>query len=131
MALIGLFVGMLVLAAAIIICVAVLAEEDRKPAATIAGVICVFILAITFGQWFGHQYSEVLGVEERIPMLTETIEQQTALLAGLDQSVGSGLEGLEIKRTIQQTIRDRNDLIATARIMRRSAWYVFKPAVVW
>jgi len=58
--------------------------------------------------------------------LNTTIVEQTELIAS-DATLGQGLEGLEIKREIQQTIREKNDLIADMETRRRSAWYLFKP----
>jgi len=133
MALIGLFIGLFVVEGAIVLCAAFGAEwaEDRLDNGIAAAIICTLILAPIIGITLGCQYSSALSLEARIPMLAQTIEEQKELLGDCDQTLGSGLEGLEIKQTIQETIRDRNDLIASAQIRRRSGWYLFKPEVVW
>ena len=72
------------------------------------------------------QHAEALSIHMRIAALERTVEQQTALISS-DGTFGQGLEGLEMKRTIQETIRDLNDLIARAEYIEISPWYIFRP----
>ena len=91
---------------------------------SIAGLlVCVFGLIAVLG----YQYQSAISMPLRLDALNATIVEQTELLAS-DATLGQGLEGLEIKREIQQTIRERNELIANMETRRRSAWYLFKPA---
>ena len=88
-------------------------------------VLAVLIVAFTS---IGTQYSDTIYLPLHLDALNATIEQQSAYItAGVDGSIAQGLEGLEIKREIQQTIRDRNELIATILYRQRSPWYLFKP----
>lgn len=48
-------------------------------------------------------HTTVLGIPMRIAALERTIEQQTALISE-DATLGQGLEGLEIKREIQNGV---------------------------
>ena len=59
------------------------------------------------------QQSYVLSIPPRLASLERTIEQQSELIS-IDATLGQGLEGIEIKREIQSTIRELNDLIAYA-----------------
>jgi len=87
-------------------------------------VLAVLIIALAD---FGTQYSSTIYLPLRLDALNTTIEQQSAYItAGVDGSIAQGLEGLEIKREIQQTIRDRNELIATILYRQRSPWYLFR-----
>jgi len=72
------------------------------------------------------QHTTCLSIPFKIAALERTIEQQTALISD-DATLGQGLEGLEIKREIQNTIRDLNDLIAKAEYITISPWWMFKP----
>ena len=72
------------------------------------------------------QHITAIGMPMRIAALERTIEQQTALISD-DATLGQGLEGLEIKREIQSTIRELNDLIAKAEYIAISPWWMFKP----
>ena len=74
----------------------------------------------------GCQYEEAISMPLQLAALTVTIDEQTALLAD-EATLGQGLEGMEIKREIQQTIRDKNELIANIELRRASLWYLFKP----
>jgi len=88
-------------------------------------MLAVLIIALA---GLGCQYSETIYLPLRLDALNTTIEQQSAYItAGVDGSIAQGLEGLEIKREIQQTIRERNELIATILYRQRSPWYLFRP----
>lgn len=90
---------------------------------SIIGVVgCLLVFALTLGD----QYEDAIHMPLRLEALSTTIIEQTELLADA-ATLGQGLEGLEIKREIQQTIRDRNELIATMGLRRLSLWYLFKP----
>jgi hypothetical protein len=90
--------------------------------AVILGMCCL-VFPITLG----CQYSNALYMPQKLVALNATIEQQSAYITTGDATIGNGLEGLEIKREIQQTIRDRNMLIAQMEYRRLSPWYLFKP----
>ena len=89
-----------------------------------AGLLLVIALSAGF---FGGQYSESLRLPIQLEYLNTTIEEQEAYITFGDAGIGQGLEGMEIKREIQQTIRDRNDLIAEIEYRRVSPWYLFRP----
>lgn len=90
------------------------------------GGVCLVLLI--FSIEMGSQYTEAIYLPLRLEALNGTIEEQSAFITIGEGTVAQGLEGLEIKREIQQTIRDRNELIATIRYRQRSPWYLFKPA---
>jgi len=93
-------------------------------------VSCLAILAVLIVAFIsiGTQYSDTIYLPLHLDALSTTIEQQSAYItAGVDASIAQGLEGLEIKREIQQTIRERNELIATILYRQRSPWYLFRP----
>ena len=75
----------------------------------------------------GCQYSDSLYMPQELAALNATIEQQSEYITTGDVAIGAGLEGLEIKREIQQTIRERNMLIAQIEYRQISPWYYFKP----
>ena len=81
------------------------------------GVIIIPIVA---------QQACTLSLPLQIAALERTIEQQTALISN-EATLGQGLEGLEIKREIQITIRELNDKIAYAEYITVSPWWMFKP----
>ena len=97
------------------------------------GFMCTFlggfflgVLLLAFVITIPSMHCTVLGMPMRIAALERTIEQQTALISD-DATLGQGLEGLEIKREIQSTIRELNDLIARAEYIQISPWWMFKP----
>ena len=93
---------------------------------SIIGVVgCLIVFALTLG----GQYEAAISMPLKLEALNVTIIEQTELLADA-ATLGQGLEGLEIKREIQQTIRDRNELIASIEVRRISLWYLFKPRAV-
>jgi len=79
------------------------------------------------GGGFGSQYAASIYLPLKLEALNTTIEQQTEYIIGIDATIGQGLEGMEIKREIQQTIRDRNELLAQIEYRQVSPWYLFKP----
>jgi len=76
---------------------------------------------------FGCQYNATISMPLNLEALNVTIEQQSEYITLDGGTVAQGLEGFEIKREIQQTIRDRNMLIAEIEYRQRSLWYLFKP----
>ena len=76
---------------------------------------------------FGVQYSESIILPARLEAYDKTIEEQTALLFGCSQTVGSGIEGMSGRVEVQQMIDERNDLIATIASRRASAFISIKP----
>ena len=92
-----------------------------------ACVIIFLAAALLFaGIPIATQHMTALSIPIKIAALERTIEQQTALISE-DATLGQGLEGLEIKREIQSTIRELNDLIAKAEYIMISPWWMFKP----
>ena len=81
------------------------------------------------GGGFGSQYAASIYLPLQLEALNATIEQQAEYITGIDATIGQGLEGMEIKREIQQTIRDRNMLLAQIEYRQVSPWYLFKPKV--
>ena len=96
------------------------------------GVSILAILAVIGGiggGGFGSQYAASIYLPLQLEALNATIEQQAEYITGIDATIGQGLEGMEIKREIQQTIRDRNMLLAQIEYRQVSPWYLFKPKV--
>jgi len=81
------------------------------------------------GGGFGSLYAASIYLPLQLEELNATIEQQAEYITGIDATIGQGLEGMEIKREIQQTIRDRNMLLAQIEYRQVSPWYLFKPKV--
>lgn len=101
-------------------------EHSPSIAATIIGGFMFTVLfGITLGVLCGD-YSDKINVPLRIEALATTISEQSALVSKGDVGIGNGLEGVEIKKVIQQAIRDKNDLIAYAKGHNKSSWTVFK-----
>jgi len=90
------------------------------------GIFAVVGCLLAFALTLGDQYQSSIHMPLRLESLRVTITEQTELLADA-ATLGQGLEGLEIKREIQQTIRDKNELIAEIGLRRLSMWYLFKP----
>lgn len=88
------------------------------------------LFLIVPGLFFAGQYSSNLKLEVRVPALTQSIAEQTALIAN-DATLGSGLEGLQMKEKIQDLIVQKNELIAQGKVRIRSVWWFFKPKPVW
>jgi len=103
------------------------ASRDDWGMGVAIAVCCILGVLGVFGCSFGSQYSAALYMPIRLEALNLTIEQQTEYIVGIDATVGQGLEGVEVKREIQQTIRARNELIAQMEYRRISPWYLFKP----
>ena len=85
------------------------------------------LVLLVFTVMLGCQYSDGIYLPLKLEALTTTIEQQTEYISGIDATIGQGLEGLDIKREIQQTIRERNMLLAQIEYRQVSPWYLFKP----
>ena len=84
--------------------------------------LCLLFFVITAG----CQYHEALYMPLKLEALNITIVEQTEMISA-EATLGQGLEGMEIKREIQQTIRDRNELLAQIELRHQSLWYLFKP----
>jgi len=87
----------------------------------VAGVVLACVIT------FGCQYNGAILMPLNLEAMNVTIDQQSEYITLEGGTVAQGLEGLEIKREIQQTIRDRNMLIAEIEYRQRSSWYLFKP----
>jgi len=94
----------------------------------IAGVIILVIAMTTGGGVLVFQYNESRLLPEKIVGLNDTIVQQKEMLSEISsQDVQLGLEGIEIKKTIQETIKEYNLALARARYLQKNAWVFFKP----
>ena len=100
---------------------------DTWAVGVVLAIIAILGVIGGFGGGIASQHSEALYMPIRLASLNLTIEQQTEYIVGIDVTVGQGLEGVEVKREIQQTIRDRNELIAQMEYRTISPWYLFKP----
>lgn len=94
----------------------------------VPGILCiiatVFCLAIFIGVSC-DQYNERIRLPFSINALSITISEQTSLLSG-GSGFADGLEGMQMKQSIQGAIRDKNDLIARARYINANPWFLFK-----
>lgn len=124
----------LVFAALLVVGIIITINDDSRntggPAYTWFGFLLLLVVLAVAVAVIPDQHGEALSIPIKIAALERTIEQQTALISD-DATLGQGLEGLEVKRTIQTTIRDLNDLIARAEYITISPWYIFKPDMSW
>ncbi len=95
-------------------------------ALTVASAIALAIALLALSGTLADQYSSSINIPLQIEALTLTISEQSALISSRDVGLGNGLEGLEIKKTIQQAIRDKNDLVAKAKYINKNSWILFK-----
>jgi len=133
MALLGLLIGMVIVFGGLgILCMvrAVTDPDSYDTGGWIAGAIIFLAIGLCPLSALIGQYQSSLALEERIPALIITISEQTALLAQ-EPTLGTGLEGLEIKREIQSNIKEKNELIAAGKVRIRSAWWYYKPIPAW
>lgn len=101
--------------------------ETAGCTAILFGVL-LFGLIIASPMIFGDQYSESISLPEKIAALEITIEQQKELLSDLEShDIVMGLEGLEMKKTIQNTILEYNTAIARLNSLNKNVFVYFKP----
>ena len=94
-----------------------------------AVVLMLIGIVVVFPIIFGCQHGSSLYLPIKLIALNATIELQSEYITAGDAGIGAGLEGLEIKREIQQTIKERNLLIAEIEYRQISPWYYFKPEI--
>jgi len=128
MILLGLIIGGVVLAGLLFVATAIALGRDDDGAAGVFFTLGVVVLAISIGLTceFGVQYGRAINVAETCRALQQTVIEQKALLANDDLTLGGGLEALEVRKTLLQTIRDYEDAKARVRYINRSAWWFFK-----
>ena len=95
---------------------------------SIAGIV-IFIAAVLIGgPVLVDQYNTSISLPEEIVGLNNTIAQQKEMLSEIgSKDIQLGLEGIEIKKTIQETIKEYNLALARARYLQKNAWVFFKP----
>ena len=121
-----LIVGLLVLLAGGIVALVRDGDSAGGFVCSLLGGLFLGIAVLAAAITIPSQHTTALSIPIKIAALERTIEQQTALISD-DATLGQGLEGLEIKREIQSTIRELNDLIAKAEYIAISPWWMFKP----
>ncbi len=129
MILLGLIIGSIVLAILLFVATgAMLGSDDGEAAAGFFLFLGMSALAISIGLAceFGAQYGRAINAAETCRALRQTVIEQKALLANDDLTLGGGLEALEVRKTLLQTIRDYEDARARVRYINRSAWWFFK-----
>lgn len=87
----------------------------------VLGVTIVMAMCV-----LGDQYNKAISIPNEIAALDATIAEQSAYISTGDVSLGSVLEGIEIKKALFSAISERNNLIATAKTIRRNSWVWFK-----
>jgi len=129
MILLGLIIGSIVSAVLLFVIAAVmLGDDDSEVEAGFFLVLGMLALAISIGFTceFSAQYGRAINAAETCRALRQTVIEQKALLANDDLTLGGGLEALEVRKTLLQTIRDYEDAKARVRYINRSAWWFFK-----
>ena len=97
------------------------------------GVSFVILMALVFGfgTAFIRQYSESVSLPQEIVALETTIMQQKELISEMgNDDLATGLEGIEVKKTIQGTIREYNFAVARLNYLNNNAWVYFKPRMI-
>ena len=130
MALIILFVLLGVVLVSTIVVSSIQYNKDNYEEGWLAGVvlgsIILAVLLINIVVTISCQYNDSIYLPQKLIALNETISQQTEYVSNNDVSIGSGLEGTNIKKAIMDTIKERNQLIAEMRFRNISIWYIFK-----
>jgi len=121
-------VGLLVLGLASLISGIVMLSSGYSDgwgvSAAIGGVLtAAMIIGIPIA--FSSQHIQTLALPEQYAAVVASIEQQRELLA-VDPSLGTGLEGLEIKNKIADLIEKKENILATVRYINKSPWRLFK-----
>lgn len=128
MILLGLIIGSIILAVLLFVVAGAALERDEDEAAGVLVGLVIFVLAASIGLAceFGAQYGRAINAAETCRALRQTVIEQKALLANEDLTLGGGLEALEVRKTLLQTIRNYEDAKARMRYINRSAWWFFK-----
>ena len=71
------------------------------------------------------QYNTALHMPFRIEALDKSIVQMREELASADSSFVQGMEGFQIKQSIQDAIVERNQILGVAKYYNRSSWFMF------
>ena len=102
--------------------------QEMGSNAAIAGMIMFIIVAVVAACWLGSQYAESLFLPAKVQALRDTITEQKAMLSMISrQDIQLGLERMQMKKTIQDTIREYNLTLARVRYLQRNPWVFFKP----
>jgi len=125
MILLGLMGGSVVLAILLFVGAGTVGNDEFAAFFIVLGA---FVLAASIGLAceFGAQYGRTINAAETCRALRQTVIEQKALLANDDLTLGGGLEALEVRKTLLQTIRDYEDARVRVRYINRSAWWFFK-----
>ena len=89
------------------------------------GVLIVVFLIATIVMPV-DQYSIVVSIETSYPIVCNMIEEQTALLSGADAAFTEGLEGIEIKKVLAESIAKKADLKRRAAYINSNIMWLFK-----
>ena len=102
--------------------------QERGTHIASGGAITLILVAIIAVCWLGIQYADSLSLPAKVEALKDTITEQRAMLSTVSQQdIQLGLEGIQMKKTIQDTIREYNMTLARVRYLQRNPWVFFKP----